>query len=175
MHERVQRLLRFGLTVAVLVLGASMCAADSPRVAPHDVKDYSPDRRFYVVSQLQQKHTAVFRAGKKEAEWELPGYHPILYLSNDGKHLVEGYEGGNLFNGTTKDSDPFLTFFAGPKCTAVLTVAQVFPHWKTLPRTASRLRWGDFWGFEKPAQFTVRLDDGTKLFFDADTGKQASR
>ncbi len=85
---------------------------------------------------------------------------------------MKGCEAGNIFDGSIKGSDPFMTFYAGPTLAATVKVEKVFPDWNKLLRTTSGWAWGDFWGFEKPTQFVIRLHDGKKIAFDADTGKQ---
>lgn len=172
---RSARRIGFGLVLLAVVMdmGVAMGKADAPREVEHDRKVYSPNRRSYVVSLLKERRTAVFRVGSpKKPEWEIPGYASVLFLSDDGRHLVEGYSGGNILSPEVKGTDVFLVFFAGPQRVATLTVGEVFPHWETLPQTTDGKVWGNFWGFEGPVRFSLLLNDGHKIAFDANTGKK---
>jgi len=172
MPKLFSRAAQVGVCALVFHLGVPMHAADTPPTLRQDVKVYSPDRHFYAVSSVAENHTSVFRAGSKKPVWELPGYAPVLYLSDDGRHLVKGYEGGNILPMNAKGSEIFLTFYSGPTVAATLTLDQALPHWRELGKSTSGRPWGDFWGFEKPTEFVLRLHDGKKLAFNADTGKR---
>ena len=149
-------------------------SADAPKAAPRDVKVYSPHKKFYAVSFFGPQKTAVFppTPARTTPRWEIPGYFPVLFLSDDGEHLVVGYPGGNILDADAPPSAPFLTFYEHGRQVARLTIADIFPHLDALPKSTSGTPWGDFWGFEGPTRFGIVLHDDKKLWFDARTGKR---
>ena len=169
---------RCGLLALTMMLRmeVNVVRADAPKAAQEDVKVYSTNRRFYAVSHLKEQKTAVFRArAATKPEWEMDGYFQVLFLSDDGQHLVEGYPGGNLLDLDVKPGDSFLVFFVAGKRVATLTVGDVFPDIGALAETTSGRAWGDFWGFEGPTRFTLQLPNERKITFDASTGKRVRR
>ncbi len=104
--------------------------------------------------------------------WEMDGYRAILFLADDGDHLVERHPGGNLLDADVRPTEAFLTFFLKSRNIGTVPVGELFSQPDRLPRTASGLAWGDILGFDRPKRFAVLLYDGRKLVFDTDTGKQ---
>ena len=80
------------------MLAAIICVsrADSPPPAPQDFKKYSANKRFYVLSEVKMHRTQGFSSAKPGPIWEIDGYHSILFLSNDGAHLVISQSDGTL-------------------------------------------------------------------------------
>jgi hypothetical protein len=161
------------LLAGMILTGVAMTRADAPRAVEQDVKVYSQNKQFYAVSHKKEQRTEVFRAGTaKKLEWEIPGYSPILFLADDGKHLVEGYAGGNILAADVKASDALLVFYVGTQRVATVTIGQMFPHPEKLPGTTSGRAWGNFWGFEGSDHFLLLLSDGHKVTFDTSSGKK---
>lgn len=152
-----------------------MLRADAPIAIQPRVKVYSPNRRFYALSVLAGHRTSVFStASKKTPLWEIEGYRTILFLADDGEHLVEGYSGGNLLDAHVRPGDSFLSFYVKTKRVSSVSVAELFPHLEQMPHTASSIAWGNFLGFTASKQFSLLLYDGREIVFDTDTGKQIS-
>ncbi len=152
-----------------------MSRADAPLAVKSRVKVYSPNRHFYALSVLAERKTSVYRAtAPRTPLWEMEGYRSILFLADDGQHLVQGYKGGNLLDAHVTPDDMFLTFFVPSRQAGSITVGELFPHLDQLPRTASNITWGNFWGFDSAKRFAIVLSDGRKIVFDADTGKQVN-
>jgi len=135
--------------------------ADSPREAPSNKKVHSPNHKFFALLEPTRQLTTVYRAGKPNVKlWEMPGWHPATFLSNDGDHLVIGYDGVNLLDPGTNPKEPMITLFNRGKQVAVITLGDLVKDQSKLMRTESHLFWGDYIGFTENGDFRLRTADG---------------
>ncbi|SRR5579884_489098 len=150
--------------------------SDSPPPAAKSIKVFSSNRHFYAFSSLKEKKTYVFSAmDKQKALWDIPGYHPVLFLSDDGQYLVVGYPGGNLLNETVKASDLFLCFFHSGQFVRGVHISDIFSDLNHIPQSTSGRAWGNYFGFDERNHFILLLFDGKRITFDANTGQLINR
>jgi hypothetical protein len=156
-------LFRHGLLAALLLCGLPLCA-DSPRVARQDRKQFSSNHRFFLISKLKESRTQVFRTDRPASIlWEVPIYMSVSELSNDGRHIADIYEGGNILGDDIRPSDPLITFYNASGTRRIVTLGEIVPERKALRRATSGNVWEDFLGFQSTGQFMIVLNDGKTL------------
>lgn len=174
--KQFARKLFFGISTLLVFAHA---AADSPPAALVDAQTYSQNRRYFAVSELRSSRTRVFGSGHKKTHlWEFPGFYPVLFVANDGKHLVVGHPDGNLLPKNARADEPFLIFYTAKKTDVVirkLTIGDIFPDLSLVPKTVSHRAWGNYLGFDHANWFGIVLFDGRVLLFDPETGRQVKK
>jgi hypothetical protein len=156
--------------LAALVMASSFLAADDPRQAPMDVKQYSPNHQFFLVSKVKEKCTQIFRADKPSAVvWKIPIYIQIPDISNDGRHVAASYEGGNILENNVRPSDPLVTFYNASGSKRIVTVGEVVGDLTKLRKSTSGLPWGRVIGFQSTGRLMIVLDNGKSITLDPDS------
>jgi hypothetical protein len=96
--------LQLSLMTALFFIG-SFLAADDPRQAAKDLKEFSPNHHFFLTSKMKENRTQVYRTDKPLIVlWEVPTYIQIPDLSDDGRHIAASYEGGNILEDNVRSS-----------------------------------------------------------------------
>jgi hypothetical protein len=156
--------------LTALLFTSSFLAADSPRQAPKDLKEFSPNHQFFLISKVKEKRTQVFRTDKPSTVlWEIPVYIQIPDLSNDGRHIAASYEGGNILENDVRPSDPLIIFYNATGSKRVVTVGEVVGDLGQLRRSTSGLPWGRVIGFQPTGRLMIVLDNGKSLNLDPDS------
>lgn len=156
--------------LTALVMTTSFLAADDPRQAPTDVKQYSPNHQFFLVSKVKERRTQIFRAGKSSAVlWQIPVYIRIPDLSDDGHHVAASYEGGNILENNVRPSDPLITFYNASGTRRIVTVGEVVGDLSKLRKSTSGLPWGRVIGFQPTGRLMIALDSGKLVTLDPDS------
>jgi hypothetical protein len=78
-----------------LTLIAPIAAADQPLPPPSTHEVSSSNKAIVVVSSPDQGTRVLDRTTRKEL-WSMPGWYRWLFVSNDGRYVVTGYDGMNL-------------------------------------------------------------------------------
>ena len=162
----------------LLLLGlcSSPCPADAPLRAPSPITVYSASRTFCVVSD-PKSGTKAYRVradGSREPLWSMPGWFRVLFLADDGRHAVTGYDGALLPLDYSPD-DSLLTFWRGGSRIRAIPVSGLVKDLRKLQRTSSHYRWGSYVGFDAAGNFVVSTVEREKVVFDVTTGKEAGR
>jgi hypothetical protein len=161
--------LRVSLLIALLFT-SSFLAAGAPRQAPMDVKQFSPDHQYFLISKVKEKCTQIFRSDKPSTVlWQIPVYIQIADISNDGRHVAASYEGGNILENDVRPSDPLITFYDATGSRRVVTVGEVVGDPGKLRRSTSGLPWGRVIGFQPTGRLMVVLDSGRSLTLDPES------
>lgn len=160
------------LLIVLWIAGILIMSGDSPP-AYGDVKILSANKRFSAVSDIKARHTRVFSVstGKNRLLWEIAGYCPSMFLSDNGSHLVVGQAEGNLLPADVKPEHQFLSFYATGKLIRSVQVGEVFPDLSKLPKSSSHLVWGNFSGFDRKGRFAIILFDGRQVAYDPSSGR----
>ena len=127
--------------MTALFFTSSFLAADDPRSAPKDLKEFSPNHHFFLTSKIKENRTQVFLTNKPLAVlWEVPTYIQIPDLSDDGRHIAASYEGGNILDNNVHSSDTLITFYNSSGFRRIVTVGEVVGMWKSCdgPHPVSR-------------------------------------
>jgi hypothetical protein len=163
------------LAAGLLVLLARGAHGDSPKAAPATYRVQSLNHLYSAELNHETGRTIVFEARSGRKLWEIPGWYRVAALSNDGMHLVIGYDGSNLLNtGSTLD-EVMLTFYRQGKKTGVVKLRELVPELSRLRKTASHLYWGEYLGFDERDRYRVKTVDGKVFLFDPGTAKIVGR
>jgi hypothetical protein len=150
---------------------------DAPLGPPSSYTVYSLNRRFYAFLDADQKKTTVFEVRKAAPSirlWEMPGWFRVAVLSDDGEHLVVGFEGINLLPLDYHQDQVMLWFYRRGKLLRTVTLGQLVKDFGRLQRTASHYYWGRYLGFDGKNRYLVATVEGRTIAFDAATGQQAA-
>ncbi len=141
--------------------------ADTP-LGPPTFKRFASANGEVVAYATPGSDTRVARAASGETLWRIPGWHRLLYLSNDGSHAVVVYDGLNLI---PLDSSPDLvlvTFWSSGEKTREVTLREIVPNQAVLRATVSHYEWGIVKGFDDKNELVVERVDGKQFRFEAD-------
>ena len=156
--------------LTALLFTSSFLAADDPRQAPMNIKQFSPNHQYFLISKVKEKRTQVFRSDKPSTVlWQIQAYIQIADLSNDGRHVAASYEGGNILENDVRPSDPLITFYNATGSKRVVTVGEVVGDLGKLRRSTSGLPWGRVIGFQPTGRLMVVLDNGKSLTLDPES------
>lgn len=153
-----------------LLFTSSFLTADDPRQAPMDVKQFSPNHQYFLISKVKEKCTKIFRSNKPSTVlWQIPLYIQIADISNDGRHVAASYAGGNILESNVRPSDPLITFYNAAGLKRIVTVGEVVGDLGKLQRSTSGLPWGRVIGFQPTGRLMVILDNGKSLTLDPES------
>ena len=102
----------------------------------------------------------------------MSGWFRWLFVSNDGIHVVTGYDGMNLIPTDYTDDLVLFTFWGKGRRIRSVTLKEVVPRKSILTRTVSHYHWGSIEGINDKGLLVVVRADGKKLYFDVKTGLQ---
>lgn len=156
--------------------GKTVIVTPDGRVVAEEL--YSPNKRFYAYADLGTKRTTVYgivmngNIGRREVFWMMDGCYEMLGLSNDGKHLVTGFEGRNMLPIDYTKDQTMISFFAMGEPTGLVRLDQLVTDVSRLERTESGYCWGDYLGMNAAGAFVVETVDGEKVVFDVETAER---
>jgi hypothetical protein len=168
---------RSTLALALTTLVAATALADSPPAAPADLEVFSRNRHFYVLLDHVANRTTAFRVrpgAEPEKLWEMPGWFPVVALSDDGEYLVVGQPGNNLIDLDHAPDVVILSFFRRGVLTREVRLPELVPDASALQRTMSHYEWGSHLGFDDQGHYRVQTADGRVVAFDVATGERVS-
>lgn len=100
-----------------------------------------------------------------EPIWQITGWFHVMYLSDDGDHLVTGYSGLNLIPIQALERTDVVRFWYRGKELESYTLQDLGYQGATLPRTTSHYHWGSYLGFDDQGHFCMLMFDGTVISF----------
>ncbi len=162
-----------GIAVCLFPVG-SRSWADAPPVEPERRRIYSGSRRYFAEIDPDTRKTTVFEVrGKRAAteRWSMPVSPSVVFLANDGEHLVIGHEGGNLLPLDHRADEPVITFVCHAQVIRTVPLNELVTDPAVLQKTASHVWWGDYVGFDKRGAFLVQTADKRRWSFDVATGR----
>ena len=83
------------LVIAAVTLAAVSAGGDTPLPPPSKVTAMSPNGAIRAVSD-PRAGTRIEDVKRQTVLWRLPGWHRSIFVADDGRHLVIGYDGLNL-------------------------------------------------------------------------------
>jgi hypothetical protein len=160
----------------LIVIALAVCAparADTPLPPPrrHIVK--SADGTVRAVSD-PRTGTQIEAVPGGRILWHLPGWYRSLFVANDGKHLVTGYNGLNLIPREPSDSLVLITFWREGRKIKEVTLSEIVPDRRILKRTASHYFWGHIEGIDGQGPLRVKRADDTIFYFDITSGEKTA-
>lgn len=151
--------------------------ADEPLPPPHRHTRCSPSGKACVTSDPEEGTFGHLpgAADSGARRWSLSGWHRVMYLADDGEHLVTGHEGINLVPLRKPLGVEILAFWRRGKAVRAYRLSDLVASKKSLQRTASHYRWGSYEGFDAAGDFHVSTVEGVVLVFSPKTGEVLRR
>ena len=160
----------------VLAAFSSLCFADAPQRPPAPTTVCSSSKTVCLRSD-PKSGTRVYRVradGSEASLWSMPGWFRVAFVSNDGRHVVTGYDGVLLPLTYSRDL-PILTFWREGALVRSVPISAVIEDLSHLQRTASHYRWGEYVGFNASGHFVVKTVEWSSVTFDVATGQKLER
>ena len=162
------------ISLMAMISLAEMCHADSPLPPPERKTIWSANKRFFAVMEPDKQITTVFRttpAQPAEKVWSMYGWFRVAALTDDGEHLVTGYDGMDLVPLDYDKQQVMLYFFKRGELLNHVTLDQIIRDKSRLRRTVSHYAWGRFVGLDESGRYVIETVEGRRIGFDAATGK----
>ncbi len=160
----------FSLAMFLIVGFHSSGLADEPLPAPEVRVVKSQDGLIEAKSDPKKNLTTIRRARTKKKLWTIPGWYRDLTVSNDGRHVVTGYDGINLIPRGYDNDLVLFTFWSEGERVRGVTVKEFIPHPSILEETVSHYHWGSIQGIDQDNRLVVRRADGRKFRYALESG-----
>jgi len=160
-------------TWMVMIPLANGCHADGPLPPPARETIRSANRKFLAVMEPDRLITTIYRTspGKREEKvWSMYGWFRVAALTDDGEHLIAGYEGMNLIPLDYDKQQVMLYFFRRGELINHVTLDQIIRDNTKLQRTASHYHWGNFEGLDQAGRYVIETVEGRRIRFDVTKG-----
>jgi hypothetical protein len=157
----------------VMILLAGVCHADSPLPPPAKKTIWSANKRYFAVMEPDKQITTIYRTtqGKQEEKvWSMYGWFRVAALTDDGEHLVAGYEGMNLIPIDYDKHQVMLYFFKRGELVNHVSLDQIIRDNSKLQRTVSHYSWGHFEGLDQAGRYVIETVEGRRIRFDVAKG-----
>jgi hypothetical protein len=149
--------------------------ADAPLSPPARHSARSPSASACFTSDPEQG-TWIHAPGEPErASWRLPTWHRVAWVSDDGEHLVTGFDGVNLAPANDPEDAEIVRFSHRTRPPEAYTLRALGYRRETLQRTVSHYAWGRYAGFDSQGRFRLEMVDGATLVFDVSGGALVER
>lgn len=160
------------IVIFALAMFAVVAAqADTPLPTPSAHEAISKNSAFVAISS-PTNGTRVLNKATKQELWSMAGWFRWLFVSNDGNHVVTGYDGMNLIPIDYTDDLVLLTFWDKGREIRKVTLKEIVPSKAILTRTVSHYHWGTIVEINESGSLAVNRSDGKTLLFDVTTGIQ---
>jgi hypothetical protein len=157
-----------GSAIALAICGAR---GDEPLPPPSRIIATSPNGAIRAVCD-PNAGTTIEDVERRAVLWRLPGWYRSVFVANDGKHFVTGYDGLNLLPRDFNDDLVLLTFWREGRKIREIRVRDLVPDHSILERTASHYYWGRIESIDAQGRLKVNRADGKTFFFDVTTGNE---
>lgn len=163
---------RYLLAIALVTFSNGKAFADEPMPAPETKVVCSTSGKFCVTSDFYAQETFLKVKSTGKVLWSVPGWHPWIFVSDDGQTIAIGYDGMNLVPRDVTLSEPIIYIYNNAKLVRTVELGDVFESISELTPTVSHYAWGSIEGFNRSNQLVVALVNGTYAAFSAHTGKR---
>jgi hypothetical protein len=123
----------------------------------------SSDGSVSAISDPEATTTKIIRTADQKLLWEIPGWESVLFVANDGRHVVAGYRGGNLIPVEYDERMVLFTFWREGKKVREVTLKEFVSNRGKPIRTTSHYHWGCIDGIDISGNLIV-LDANDKTF-----------
>ena len=162
------------MLIAIGILTVTTAFSDAPLPAPSEIVAESPDGTKCVVSSPELRVTSVYsvdaETGQRSRLWAMVGWFRVVNVTNDGDHVVIGYDGMNLLPMDYRVDEPMLYFVNRGQLTNVVTLDELIEDLSQMQKTVSHYAWGNYIGFDGNGMFVVDTCEGDRVF-DPESGK----
>ncbi|MCK5052348.1 MAG: hypothetical protein KAS53_11540 [Candidatus Cloacimonetes bacterium] len=164
------------IIMLVILTMTMIVSADEPPRSPWKTMTKSPDGSKCVISDPETNITTVYeiddKTGNKLPLWSIVGWFRVTHISNDGEHLVIGYDGMNLLPFNYWSNEPMLYFIHKGELIKHVTLDQLIKDPSKMTKAVSHYAWGNYVGFDDKGHFVVETCEGKRVF-DPKTGEHA--
>lgn len=150
---------------------------DAPLRPPHRHTACSPSQRICVTSDPKEG-TFAHRPETPsvgQALWTLPRWHRVLFIADDGRHLITGYNGVNLVPRARPEQTVVAEFWRDGTLLESYTLRELGYSADRLEPTVSHYSWGHYVGLGSDGLFRLRMVDAAVLVFDPTSGTLVRR
>ncbi len=163
------------MLLRVLLVGFlswGLVKADEPLPPPTLKTVFSANGRYCAVLDPEKDRTTAFAIedGKRHEIWSMPGWYREAHLTDDGIHLITGYDGLNLLPRSYDKKMVMLSFFASGKLVKRVALNRLIRDFDKLQATVSHYYWGSYRGLDEQGRFSVETVEQRILLFDPATG-----
>ena len=154
------------------LLAVSSAQADTPLPPPGRHLVCSPSGSICADSDPQASVTKVISKSSGRELWSFKGWHRWLFVSEDGKSVVVGYQGMNLVPTDSALSLEVLHFYAQGRLVRTLRLDDLYESQSQLQRTAFHLAWVHTVTVNRANELVLELVTGRKVAFSMATGQE---
>jgi hypothetical protein len=162
---------RHVLIATMIVAAVAATRGDTPLPPPARHTANSPSGAIRAVSD-PMAGTKIEDVKRHKVLWRLPGWYRRVFVADDGKHLVTGYDGLNLIPRDFSDDLVLVTFWREGRKIKEVRLRELFPDHRVLQATISHYAWGTIDGIDAQGRLKVRRVDGRIFYFDVSSGKE---
>jgi hypothetical protein len=163
------RVLHGCMAILCSLLASTSTRADRPPRAPSRVE--SANGQFFAELDAAGRRITVFRrpAPHKVELWTMPGYHSVVFLSDQPDYLVTGHVQGCFINATHRADTEVLAFYRQNVLVRSVRLNELVRP-AELRKDGSRYRWCEQMAFIAPTRFRVLTSGRRQYVFDVTTG-----
>lgn len=163
--------------VAAIVVGAPRARADEPLRPPARHTVCSVSEAMCATSDPELGTFVHPADGSDESDvlWKLPRWYRVLFVTDDGMHLVTGYDGMNLVPQERPSETVVVEFWKRGSLVKSYSLGDLGYSRGRLQRTVSHYHWGGYLGIGEDGLFRLEMLDGVKLVFNPATGELLRR
>lgn len=164
-----------GVCLLGLLVHPHRAGADSPSPPPARYSRCSSSGAFCFTSDPAAGTSVHTSTAPETSLWRLPSWYRVAFVSNDGEHLVVGFDGVNLVPLGDPEGSTIVQFWRRTELVKAYTLGELGYRRESLHRTASHYAWGRYDGFDSNGGFRLTMIDGVSLVFDPRSGELIRR
>ena len=154
---------------------AAPSAADEPLRPAHRYTKCSASGAYCVTSDPIEGTFGHPPGEATPASWRIHRWFRVVYLSDDGQHLVTGFDGMNLVPTEDPEQTKIVEFWNEGQLAKSYTLSDLGYEQSDLQRTVSHYHWGGYGGFDADGNFSLVMLDDMVIVFDVATGELLNR
>ena len=138
------------MVAITLLMSIFYSIADEPLSSPSTYTFFSENGKIEIISDSNTNKTIAFTNENQKTSklWEIPGWHRSIFISNDGKYCIIGYEGQNLLPLNYDGNEIVFSIYLNGIVTKKVYFNEIIKNRKKLQRTSSHYYWGYIEKFE---------------------------
>ena len=144
--------------------------ADTPPPQPRLQSTCSSSGRYCAISDPEKGVTRIATGFSEPTLWSIPGWHPLLLVSNDGESVVVVFDGENLVPLKVTLREPVLSFWRRGKLIRQVRLGDLYQDKSQLSRTLGHFSWLNDIELNSANQVVIKLVTGRTVAFSAATG-----
>ncbi len=145
--------------------------ADVP-LSPPSTKTVCSANGMVCANTHPQNGVSVFTKEQESEKlfWIMPGWYRVMFVADDGDHVVTGYDGQNLLS-RRDPAEIMLRFWKRGTLIRAVPLKELLSDLESLERTVSHWHWGNYLGIDGDGHMSVKTVDGHLHRYDITTGR----